>query len=329
MNLSMIDMFPQPEKWDLLNNHLKQQLKSEYSFRAFMNPYLACYDVIMGLAQLYAHKRSLVWIKGQSPIFDSVYPHFVREGYNIQTFSYQEFKDQSANMIEFVEKLKKDTLFFFFSEDHPLSGETFDYGELENVLSHKKIFTVSMSHQSHKFRKKSLYPLAARICWYDSEFTGVHFGEKFKVNSLLGSYQNLSYSQQDSLTTWQTKIDHVQNVKEFESEIKKFEASFTAEENYISSVQRIWDRSLLLLKSIHTDELAARLYEKGFTKVYSLSPCHSASVKMFQKWTQGSLSVELLPHLLFLKFDNAKDFPEPSLIKSLIKEIEKDSSWEF
>lgn len=317
----MIDMFPQPEKWDLLNNHLKQQLKSEFSFRTFINPNLACYDVIMGLAQLYAHKRSIVWIKGQSPIFDSVYPHFVREGYNIQTFSYQEFKEQSANMIEFVEKLKKDTLFFFFSEDHPLTGELFDYGELENVLSHKKIFTISLSHQSHKFRKKSLYPLAARICWYDSAFTGVHFGEKFKVNSLLGSYQNLSNVNQD--------VFQVVQAPELEAEVKKFEAAFTMEENYISVAHRLWDRSILQFKSIHTDALAARLFEKGFTKVFSLSPCHSASVKMFQKWTQGSLSVELLPHLLFLKFDSVKDFPEPGLIKSLIKEIEKDSSWEF
>lgn len=319
MNLSMIDIFPQPEKWDLLNNQLKQQLKSEFSFRAYINPNLACYDIIIGLAQLYAHKRSLVWIKGQSPIFDSVYAHFVREGYNIQTFSYQEFKDQSANMVEFVEKLKKDTLFFFYSEDHPLTGELFDYGELENVLSHKKIFTISMSHQNHLFKTKSLYPLSARICWYNKDFTGIHFGEKFKVNSLLGSFQNLTQIQPSTIS----------QDKEFESEVKKFESAFSAEEKYFSSVNRLWDRSLLQFKSVHTDELAARLCEKGFTKVFSLSPCHSASVKMFQKWTQGSLSVELLPHLLFLKFDDVKDFPEPGLIKSLIKEIEKDSSWEF
>lgn len=325
----MIDIFPQPEKWDLLNNYLKNQLKSEHSFRTYSNPYLACYDAVIGLAQLYAHKRSLVWIKGQTPIFDSVYVHFVREGYNIQTFSYQEFKDQSGNMLEFIEKLKKDTLFFFYSEDHPLTGEVFDYGELENVLSHKKIFSVSISHHSHKFKSKSLYPIASRICWYDSEFTGIHFGEKIKLNSILGTFQNIGSTNQELLAKWQLKIDQVHQAKEWESEIKKFESSFTTEENFISTQQRLWDRSLLLFKSIHTDELAARLLEKGFTKVFSLSPCHSGSVKMFQKWTQGSLATELLPHLLFLKFDDAKDFPEPSLIRSLIKEIEKDSSWEF
>lgn len=324
----MIDIFPQPEKWDLLNNYLKQQLKSEFSFRTFVNPYLACYDVVIGLAQLYAHKRSLVWIKGQSPIFDSVYAHFVREGYNIQTFSYQEFKEQSGNMLEFVEKQKKDTLFYFFAEDNPLTGELYDYGELENILSHKKIFSVSVSHQSHLFKNKSLYPLAARICWYDSDFSGVHFGEKFKLNSILGSFQNLKSTSEQLLTDWHPRVDKALQSQEFENEVKSFESHFV-EENFIKTSNRLWDRSVLFFKDIHTDELAARLQEKGFEKVFSLSPCHSGSVKMFHKWSQNQITSEMLPHLLFLKFDSVKDFPDGNLLKSLMKDILNDCRWEF
>lgn len=328
MILIMIDIFPQPEKWDLLNNYLKQQLKSEFSFRTYINPYLACYDVVIGLAQLYAHKRSLVWIKGQTPIFDSVYAHFVREGYNIQTFSFQEFKEQSSNMVEFVEKQKKDTLFFFFAEDHPLTGELYDYGELENVLSHKKIFSISVSHQNHLFKNKSLYPLAARICWYDSNFSGVHFGERFKVNSILGSYQNLKSSSESLLTEWHPQVDKALQTKEFEIEVKNLENHF-AEEKFIKTESRLWDRSVLFFKEIHADELAARLQEKGFEKVFSLSACSSGSVKMFHKWTHNEITPEILPHLLFLKFDSVKDFPDATLLKSLVQEILKDCSWEF
>ncbi|MCB0368725.1 MAG: hypothetical protein KDD45_04575, partial [Bdellovibrionales bacterium] len=112
----MLDIFPRPEKWDLLNNRIKKHLKSEFVLRAYENPYLAVYDLVIALAQLYSHKRSIAWIKGQSPLFDSVYPYFVREGYQIQSYTLEELEIVNKDSNQFVESLKKDTLFFLYIE---------------------------------------------------------------------------------------------------------------------------------------------------------------------------------------------------------------------
>lgn len=324
--LIMLEIFPQPEKWDLLNNKLKNKLHSDSYFRAYNNPYLACYDLVIGLAQLYAHKRSLAWIKGLSPFFDSVYSYFVREGYHIQAFTLDELQSQAATLPEFVEKLKKDTLFFFHIEDHPITGELYNYGELENILSHKKIFSISVSHQSHLYKKKSMYPLGARVCWFDKNLTGIYLGEKFKVNSILGPFQN--FSELSCHPDWEIKLESWKSRKELQKPIVEFEKSFP-NENLIQTSERIWDRSLLIFKEVHADELAYRLNQLGFPQVQALSTCHSGSVKMLQKWPLPAIEKEAQSGMLLLKYSSAADIPGAELIRRLVQEIQNDSQWEY
>lgn len=326
----MLDIFPQPEKWDLLNNSIKKQLKSDHLVRSYINPYLATYDLIIGLSQLFAHKRSIAWIKGLSPFFDSVYPHFVREGYQIQTFTLDQYKEAQKDIRQFVEGLKKDTLFFVYFEDHPLTGETYDYEELENALSHKKIFSISVSHHSFFYQPKSFYPLSARICWYDKNMTLVYLGEKFKVNSVLGYYQNLGINMDSTVEKEQleSKIASFQSKKFFQNEIIDFESEFR-QNIFINTSNRVWDRSILKFTEVHTDELAFRLNELGYKNIFSLSSCATASVKMFQKWLVPELPKDQLQNLIYFSFETKDDFPKPAEIKKLIADIVADSQWEF
>lgn len=326
----MLEVFPQPEKWDLLNNKLKNELKSDQSVRAYVNPYLATYDLVIGLSQLFSHKRSIAWIKGLSPLFDSVYSYFVREGYHIQTYTLEEFQKEAIDLLKFVDQLKKDTLFFFYAEDNPLTGELYDFENLENILSHKKIFSISVSHQNVISRSKSFYPLSSRICWQDEDLTLVYLGEKLKVNSIVGYFQNFGFKNDLFFNDLflKNKFKNFHHRQTFKKEILHFENSFV-ENNMIHSDQRIWDRSLLKFSEVHSDELAYRLKELGFNNVFSLSVCSFGSVKMFHKGLSSEYLKTDLNHLILFSFKELSDFPSAEQIKTCIEEIKSSSSWVF
>ena len=79
----VLDWLYYPEKWDLINSELKKKLAKENHLRVYENPYLACFDTVIPLAQLFAHKRSVAFIKGATPWLESIYGHFLKEGYQI------------------------------------------------------------------------------------------------------------------------------------------------------------------------------------------------------------------------------------------------------
>ncbi|MCK6598074.1 MAG: hypothetical protein L6Q37_06890 [Bdellovibrionaceae bacterium] len=330
----VLDWLYYPEKWDLINSELKKKLAKENHLRVYENPYLACFDTVIPLAQLFAHKRSVAFIKGVTPWLESIYGHFLKEGYQIQNFNFDQVQTDKDNLISFVEGLKKDTLFLFYPEDHPLTGEIFNFGDLENLLSHKKIYAISVKHIPMSVPSdKSFYPLSAQISYVDGQMTVVELGEKFKVNSLLGAYQKIN-TVGDTIkivNELQRRFEENKVHKDLalKQEVEKLSSLNYDMKEKFGGVNYSYDRALLHFPTIHTDVLEKKLIAQGYTYLSSLASCSILSNKALQKWFTPELKKEICCQLLFLKFRNSKDVPSLDLLKNLVKEILEQSSWEI
>lgn len=117
MNIDFIS----PESWQSLCDHLSELVKisKKNSLRVYNSSYSALYEVVVGTAQFMSHKRSVAAIKGMSPHIPKLLPYFFKETYAVQLANLS----QVISPKEWVDALKKDTLFVVFAEDHPITGE--------------------------------------------------------------------------------------------------------------------------------------------------------------------------------------------------------------
>ncbi|HEY8270180.1 MAG TPA: hypothetical protein VIG33_04780, partial [Pseudobdellovibrionaceae bacterium] len=143
MKLALIPL----EEWERLNDQLKIDfsLPAGNSARIYKGMAHAVFETAQGTAQFFSHKRSLGVVKGQTSYFDSLLPYFYKEVFSVQAMSHLAVVDPEV----WVNSLKKDTSFVLFSEDHPVTGELYDYDHLDELLNEKKIFAFRISHFRH------------------------------------------------------------------------------------------------------------------------------------------------------------------------------------
>jgi hypothetical protein len=315
----LFESFSHPEEWDLVNFRLKQELGTQNQVRSYINPFLAVHDLLVSLAQLYAHKRSIAWVTGVSPLLENSQPHFVRESYQVQNIKMSDLLQAADGGQSIIEGLNKDTLFLVFFRDHALSGEQFPYEKIEEWATTKKIFFVLVSHEFDKNFKT--LPNSFGIQVVGNDLSLLLLPERTKLTSAMGSYQNIKWNQ-----SW---VDKLKNLDvNFESEIKTWEDS-VAQAKWAYRGQRHWDRSLILFDSVHGQMMAERLRREGFVHARSYADCVSHSPKSIRTWIQPEISDDVLRGLVGLTFKDARDIPPKGLIEDLIKSIRSESEWTF
>ena len=311
--------FSRPEEWDSINFRLKKELASANQVRCYINPYIATHDLLISLAQLYAHKRSIAWISGVSPLLENSQPFFVRESYQIQNLKIEDFINVQDQGQSTIEKLNKDTLFLVYFKNHALSGDAFPYEKVEEWTTAKKIVFILISHEFEPQFK--IGPTSMGLQVVSPSLSLVFLPERSKLNSSLGAYQNIEW--QDSWLPYfkSTMIS-------LGPQIKSWEASLPYTK-WVYSSFRLWNRSVLIFENIHSESVVKKLNQKGFQKVKSLSDCVSNSPRSIRKWILPELSDEALRGLIVLSFDEPKDIPSASLIQEIVQSIKAESEWTY
>lgn len=102
-----------PEYWEELNDQVKFLLNLPPALRArsYNGIGQAVFEITQSTAQFMAHKKSVGFILGQTPVLNGILPYYYKETYDVTAVSHL----QLINVKEWVDNLKKDTNFVRFS----------------------------------------------------------------------------------------------------------------------------------------------------------------------------------------------------------------------
>lgn len=290
------------EGWNSLNDQV--------GGRVYPGLSAAVYETVVGAAQFLSHKRSLAYVKGQSFVLKPFLPHFYKEAYNVQTTT----ETDPSELLKWVESLKKDTACAVFFEDHPITGEVFAWKEVDALLNDRKIYSVRVSHNLHRFEKHEIHPYSMRVCHFDADWAVAFIGEKIKAPPL--SVHTLN---------WQNKIWPAKQFATLPVNdatlVKNFEAQLPSGFHpWLKTQNRIYDRAVIYHDfasgDFLRDELLKRLGSDGQTDVQieTLNLCRWGGGRLLEEWWEPKPSNEQLSRSLVIE---ARLLKNPSLLAML------------
>lgn len=286
----------------------------------------AVFEIGQGTAQFMSHRRSLGALKGQTPYFESLLPYFYKEVYGVQTVNHQALTDPEA----WVNGLKKDTIFVLHAEDHPVTGELYNYDRLDELLNEKKIFSFRASHFRYNYEKSPLRPYSVRICYLNSDLAVAFCGERYKTPPLIAPQMNWEPSR--VLET----VRKIHVSPQDQALVENFEESFAdiASPWFAPSAARLYDRVLLKFPDVNGEALLQRLFDhlqvdpsKYYETLDTTNLCRWLHFKTFTSWWEPKPSTEDLASLLVIDSGwlVTKDFAK--ILKTTYEEIKAEQSW--
>lgn len=324
MKLALIPL----EEWEKLNDRLRIQfsLPPENSARIYKGLAHAVFETAQGTAQFLSHKRSLGVVKGQTPYFDSLLPYFYKEVFGVQAISHLALLNPEA----WVDGLKKDTTFVLWAEDHPVTGELYNYDRLDELLNEKKIYSFRISHFQHFYEQASLRPYSVRLCYLNNDYAVALCGERYKTPPLMAPQMNWNPLQ---------CLDMIQKIyvsPQDQKLIESFEESFSeiSKPWFTRSTPRLFDRVLLKFPEVSGEALLQRLYDhlqvdpsKYYETMDTTNLCRWHHFKTFSGWWEPKPSTEDLESLLVIDSGwlVTKDFAK--ILKTTYEEIKAEQSW--
>lgn len=321
------------ENWQQLNDAVEKTLNISVPLRARVYKDLssAILEVAQGTAQFFSHKKCLGFIKGQSPAFDFLLPHFYKEAFQVKLTSYL----QLTNVNEWVETLNKDTSFVIFSEDHPVTGEKFLFcDELDRLLNEKRICSLRISHARFSQDNLEVRPYSVRICSWAEDLAIAICGERFRSPPMVVHRQSWHsdgvlkqiHNVQKSLVVNPLKVAEFENL--LTSKIPALQAWFKQGE------ERLWDRAVVNFTDISGEALIARLFAllglktpQAYSQIETTNMCRWGVTGFYQSWWEPLPTDEDLRGLVIFDAQilGAKDFAD--LVLSSYEDIKKLQAW--
>lgn len=328
----MITNLVRPENWDELNDKIGHILKMppKARVRCYQGMAHALFETLQSTAQFMTHKKSVAFISGQTPYLEALLPYYYKEGYDVLNQSQLEAQD----LKEWVEGLKRDTLFVVYSEDHPVTGETYPFAsELDRLLNEKRIYSISISHRKHLSSEEQLRPYSVRLCEYTGACSVAHLGERFRSPALLASAMPWDEVAMIEAITLSRKnfLENKEQILSFEDECEK-----TFSKKVFSFDSRVYDRALIVLPDTSADAVRDNLLKKmnlsseqGQEILDTTNKCTWNSQKLFSNWWMPRPSEDTLRGLLVVSLQalSIKDFAK--LLRSSYEEIKAQQSWEL
>jgi hypothetical protein len=105
----------------------------------------ALWEVCTQLTQLVPNKRTIYYLKEAEPLFESVAVHLSREGFKVKALDAAELNNPSA----WFEAIQRELLFIVDLQDEPVTGELYDFPELDKAIADKRTYRISVSHARH------------------------------------------------------------------------------------------------------------------------------------------------------------------------------------
>lgn len=302
-----LDLLPF-ESWENLNAQIKTAMHADVSVetRVYSGLAAAVYELAMGMAQFYSHKRSVGIVPGQTPHYQALLPYLYKEGYEIQ------FLKEGQDSKTFVDSLKKDTNFVISCEDHPVTGQIYDVDPLDQQLNEKKIYHLRISHQLHFFQKPEIRPYSARICSFNPKTTVALLGAKFKSPPLIAPTMDWS-----DLAPLQAIQLSVQSAQEDAATVEKIESNLPMGFKPLLTMEpRIFDRALIFSEELGGEavqqflasQLNVELKRPSWeTQIETTHQCRWGGIPLAESWWKPKPHDDILRGLLILGLETLKN----------------------
>ena len=289
------------ETWENLNQSVSDELKasSELQIRCYLGLASGVFEIALGIAQFYSHKRSVALVTGHSPHLHPILPYLYKEGYQVQ------IAPETFAAKEWVESLAKDTCFAILCEDHAVSGELYETEEIEKLLNEKRIFCLKVSHHNHLFRQTELLPYSVRLCSFDPKTAVALIGSKMRAPALIAPF--LEWEAPQFLASLQkAKAESVEKKELVLNFEKNLPAGFSA---FLQTSQRCFDRALIYSESLAGEalqqflasSLKLNLRAPGWeTRLETTHLCRWGGVRNYDEWWKPRPAESILRGLLIL-----------------------------
>lgn len=289
-----LDLVP-AEHWDRLNDRLKQDLRLGDDEHARVHAGLgtAVFEAAIGLAQIFSHKRAIAVLKGNSPVFESVLPWFLKEAYQVQSGILPDLL-AGDGLTAWRQGLKKETVFVLWSEDHPVTGETWDADAFDAALNEAKIYSLRVSHASFLGPRESIRPYSVRLCSVAPNLCVAITGARFKVPPMVAQLQTWNPAK-----VLQRLHDRMaEPVSDFL--VEDFEKHFPDQAYFKKSQRRFHDRAVLVFPDVSGEALVRVLAEKlklgtePWAQMDTTNLCRWETVRLYKGWWLPAPSEEVL-----------------------------------
>ncbi|MEN0057361.1 MAG: hypothetical protein AAGB31_00895 [Bdellovibrio sp.] len=326
----LIDVVP-PESWDQLNDQMKSSLGvvNPVRIRCYRGIAQAVFEIAQGTAQFMSHKKSIGVIQGQTFAFEGLLAYYYKEVYEVVTLSHLKME----NVKEWVDALKRETLFVLYSEDHPVTGELYPFvDELDKLLNDKRIFSFRISHARHFYERVDIRPYTVRICSHSDQAAIALTGERFRSPPLI--VHSATWRRGEFQEEIQKSFVGRQMVPELVTTLEQ-ELASVAKPYFVPSAPRLMDRAVCVFEDVSAEAVALKIFAKlsispqeGWQKMATTNMCHWSTVKMFRHWWQPTPSLEQLRGLLLFGSEvlARKDFAK--LVISSYEEVKAQQSWD-
>lgn len=321
-----VDLIPW-ESWDLANARLREiwQLSGGSPLHLHKGLMTGVHEIAVSLAQVFSHKRALGVVKGNTWAFDGVLPWFLKEAYQVQGGMLSELND--ASKIEaWARAMKKETAFVLLSEDHPVTGATWNWEIADRVLNEMKIFVLRVSHSTEMDVAVEMLPYSCRICSLSPEMAVSIAGSKWRVNAPLSS--GFAWD----IAAVEKEIARRQIHLENRAAVEKFEAQFLEQRFFKNEESRRYDRAVLQWEDLSAEALLQSLGKVLKTPAFdegmdTANACRWKTPKVSRGWWQNAPSSDQLRGLAVFSAALVADSQFVTTLNQTITELKKRQSW--
>ena len=285
------------DQWEDLNSEIKKilNLTDEQTVRVYSGLQHALYEFAVGTGLFLPHKRSIAYMMGVSPAFESLLPYFYKESYEVQPLLVSDFERAT----DWVENLRKDTNFVMMCADHAVTNEQYDSSKLEELLNDKKMYSIVIHHHGLPDRVSLSRPYSIHIFSITVDLAIAVAGPRFKSSPLIAQDQvwNLEIVKQKIVNARRMNEVRKQFVIDFENQLP---AGFKGLENLKN---RLYDRSLIYTEKASGEALRSRLIENlklNEADIETTNMCRWNGFKMFDTWWDSKPSEDCLRGLLVI-----------------------------
>lgn len=289
-----IDIAP-PDAWGKISESYRAALPESLqdpnlNVSIFTSVAHAVTEITRGLAQLYAHKKTIAIVTQVDPSFEPIAVAFSQDEFQVKAITPEQAKDAAT-----WTALQDELLFVLASEDDPVTGRLTDLSTLNETLKTKRVFRILISHEAQNWRAVTRpEPFCVKILSLSSTRALMVAGERCKIQPQVSpalswtteSAQSIG-QELESVRTPKSESDSKTRIEKFESQLPSgFKAYFK------SGDPRLFDRAVIASDNFDglalIDELSSTLQAPlkpvgSQSQLETTSACRWESPR-FQDW---------------------------------------------
>lgn len=207
----------------------------------------ALWEVCTQLTQLVPNKRTIYYLKEAEPLFESVAVHLSREGFKVKALDANELNSPST----WFEAVQRELLFIVDLQDEPVTGELYDFPELDKTIADKRIYRISVSHARHNSQAiANPTPYRANLLSINLEKTVAILGERVKVQPPVASGM-IWPEQTTEVARAELSVLDANTYEAQKQKVQSFERALPQGATAVAkSANRLYDRALFTFENI-------------------------------------------------------------------------------